>query len=234
MNQAEKALKALLEPVLREQGFKPQSSSLAFKRRTSFGFHELSLPSFAWAAGGPYVVNVGLGVRHNQVDLIVNRLGHIWGEANQKNTTTVYRGLGFFPFEAGRDGEKAISFERMSTDAASVASDISLMLAADGYGFYERYSDLRECSRSLNAPIETRTHPLLNRFPMRAYYGVAAAAMTQPERVQSLIRSYTDFVLRDGIPDDGVYEIGKELTGVDAIVARLEFIAQVAIASTAS
>lgn len=232
MNQAEMALKASLEPTLREQGFRPQSSGLAFRRRTSFGFHELSLPSFAWAAGGPYVVNVGLGVRHNRIDLVVNRLGHIWGEANQKNTTTVYRGLGFFPFEAGRDGEKTILSERMTEDAASVALDISLMLAADGYGFYERYSDLRECSIGLNAPIETRTHPLSNRFPMRAYYGVAAAALAQPERVQSLIHSYTDFARREGILDDGVYEVGKELTGVDGIAARLEFVAQTAIAST--
>ncbi|RYG85814.1 MAG: hypothetical protein EON59_11405 [Alphaproteobacteria bacterium] len=231
MNQAEKALKALLEPTLREHGFKAQSASLTFKRRTVFGFHELSLPSFAWAAGGPYVVNVGLGVRHNRVDMVVNRLGHIWGESNQKNTTTVYRGLGFFPFEAGRDGEKTILTERMSIDAASVASDISLMLAADGYAFYERYSDLRECSLGLNDPIEARTHALSNRFPMRAYYGVAAAALAQPERVHSLIRSYTEFALRDGIPDDGVYEVGKELTGVDAIATRLEFVAQAALAS---
>jgi hypothetical protein len=234
MNQAEKTLNALLEPMLREQGFKPQSSGLNFKRRTSFGFHELSFPSFAWAVGGPYVVNVGLGVRHNRVDQVVNRLGHIWGEANQKNTTTVYRGLGFFPFEVGRDGEKTISSERMSIDVASAASDVSLMLAADGYDFYERYSDLRECSLGLNAPIEAQTHPLFNRFPMRAYYGVAAAALAQPERVPSLIRSYTDFALRDGKPDNGVYEIGKELTGVDAIVARLEFVAQVAMASAST
>ena len=233
MNQAETALKELLEPVLREHGFKPQSSGLSFKRRTSFGFHELSLPSFAWAAGGPYVVNVGLGVRHNRIDLVVNRLGHIWGEANQKNTTTVYRGLGFFPFNAGRDGEKTISSEHVSTDAASVASDVSLMLAADGLEFYDRYSELRECSLGLNSPIEVQTHPLLNRFPMRAYYGVAAAALAQPERVQSLIRSYTDFAVREGIPDEGVYEVGKELTGVDAIAARLEFVAQAAMVPAA-
>jgi hypothetical protein len=234
MNQAEKALKALLEPALREHGFRPQTSGLAFKRRTSFGFHLLSLHSFAWAAGGPYVVNVGLGVRHHRVDLIVNRLGHIWGEANQKNTTTVYRALKFFPFESGRDGEKNLSYDRLSTDAASVAADISLMLEADGYAFYERYSDLQECSLGLNAPIEAQTHPLFNGFPMRAYYGVAAAALAQPERVQSLIRSYTEFARHGGIPDNGVYDVGKELTGLDAIAARLEFVAQAAAASALS
>lgn len=233
MNQAEEELKALLAPALREQGFKPQSSHLGFKRRTSFGFHELSLPSFAWAAGGPYVVNVGLAVRHHRVERIVNQLGHIWGEANQKNTTTVYRGLRFFPFDAERDGEKTIYSERLSNDAASVASDILLMLRADGYNFYERYSGLQDCAIGLNDPIETQTHPLINRFPLRAYYGVAAAGLVQQERVPSLIRSYIDFAQRGGIPDDGVYEIGKELTGLDAIEARLEFVGQAAMSSVA-
>lgn len=224
-------MKALLDPALREQGFKPQSSSLGFKRRTSFGFHELSLPSFAGAAGGPYIVNVGLAVRHDRVEQIVNQLGHIWGEANQKNTTTVYRGLGFFPFDTVRDGEKTISSERLSADAASVASDILMMLAADGYNFYECYSKLHECSIGHNEPIEALTHPLLNAFPKRAYYGVVAAALTQPERVPSLIQSYTDFARRDGIPDNGVYEIGKAFVGVDAIAARLEFAAQAAFSA---
>lgn len=233
MNQAEKELKALLDPTLRELGFKPQSSHLGFKRRTSFGFHELSLPSFAWAAGGPYVVNVGLAVRHHRVERIVNQLGHIWGEANQKNTTTVYRGLSLFPFEVERDGEKVISPEHFSADAASVASNVVRMLMTDGIRFFERYSNLEECSTGLNEPVEVRNHPLINRFPLRAYYGVAAAALVQQERVPSLIRSYIDFARRSSIPDDGVYEVGKELTGVDAIVARLEFVAQAAISTVA-
>lgn len=233
MNQAEHALKALLEPMLREQGFKPQASHLGFKRRTSFGFHELSLPSFAMGKGGPYVVNVGLGVRHNQIDEIVNRLGHIWGEANQMNTTTVYRGLEYFPFDSQRDGRKVIASNRVDADARSVALDVSAMLLADGFEFFRRYSDLGECSVGLNAPIEARTHPLLNNFPLRAYYGVVAAALTQPERVPCLVQSYTEFVRRDAVPDNLVYEVGKQHSGIDAIAARLEFVAEAAMASAA-
>lgn len=233
MNQAEQALKALLEPMLREQGFKPLSSHLGFKRRTSFGFHELSIPSFAMGKGGPYVVNVGLGVRHNQVDDIVNRLGHIWGEANQRNTTTVYRGLGYFPFDADRDGQKVISSDQLDANANSVASNISAMLSADGFDFFRIYSDVCECSVGLNAPGEASTHPLLNNFPLRAYYGVAAAALSQPERVPSLLQSYADLARQNGLIDNGVYEVGKELTGIDAIVARLEFVAEAALTSAA-
>jgi hypothetical protein len=179
--------------------------------------------------GGPYVVNAGLGVRHNQIDEIVNRLGHIWGEANQKNTTTVYRGLEYFPFDPERDGRKVISSDRLDMDVHSVAADISAMLLADGFEFLRVHSDLHECSVGLNDPVEARTHPLLNNFPLRAYYGVAAAALTQPERVPSLVQSYIDFARRDGVVDIGVYEIGNALSGVDAISARLEFVAEAAM-----
>lgn len=231
MNQAEQILKALLEPMLREQGFRPVASHLGFKRRTGFGFHYVSLPSFAMGKGGPYVVNVGLGVRHNQIDEIVNRLGHIWGEANQKNTTSVYRGLELFPFDAARDGRKEISADHVDADAHSVAADILAMLFADGFEFLRVYSDVHECSIGLNEPIEARTHPLLNNFPLRAYYGVAAAALTQPERVPSLVQSYLDFARRDRVVDPLMYEVGKGLSGIEAIAARLEFIAEAATLS---
>lgn len=227
MNQAEQTLKTLLEPMLREQGFKPLSQ-LGFKRRTSFGFHYLSLPSFAMGKGGPYVVNVGLGVRHNQIDEIVNRLGHIWGEANQRNTTTVYRGLEHFPFDAARDGRKVIYLDRLAAEAQSVASCIQAMLLDDGFEFFRRYSEVYECSVGLNEPIEAQTHPLHNSFQVRAYYGVAAATLTQPERVSSLIREYADFARRSGVSNTPVFEVGKELSGADAVVARLEFVAEAA------
>lgn len=233
MNQVEIILKSFLEPILREQGFKAQSR-LGFKRRTDFGFQYLSIPSFAMGKSGPYVVNVGLGVRHNKVDNIVNQLGHIWGEANQKNTTTVYRGLEHFPFDASRDGRKVISFDRLETEAQSVAACISAMLVDDGFEFLRTYSDLQECSVGLNDPIETRTHPLCNSFEVRAYYGVAAAALTQPERVSSLIRDYTDYARKNGVSNTPVFEVRKELSGADAVASRLEFVAEAARKSDAS
>ncbi len=231
MNKAEQVLKALLEPMLRERGFKPVSSHLGFRRRTSLGFDYLSFPGFATGSGGTYVVNLGLGVRHNRIDEIVNQLGHIWGTANQRNTTTVYRGLEFFPFDAQRDGRKVITLERVELEAHSVASDISAMLLSDGFKFFQSYSDIRECSIGLNTPIKTRAHQLCNSFPLRAYYGVAAAGLSQPERVPELIRSYIDFARQDGAADILMYEVGRELSGIEAIASRLEFVARTALAS---
>jgi hypothetical protein len=119
-------------------------------------------------------------------------------------------------------------------DAKSVAADLSAMLRADGFEFLRVHSDLHECSIGLNAPIETRTHPLLNNFPLRAYYGVVAAALTRPERVPALVQGYVDFARRDGVVDIGVYEIGKGLAGIDAIASRLEFLAEAAKVSARS
>lgn len=178
------------------------------------------------------MVNVGLGVRHNRVDEIVNQLGHVWGSANQKNTTTVYRGLELFPFNARRDGRKMLASEQVEREARSMASDVLAMFAADGLDFFRHYSDLQECSVGLNAPIETRTHQLCNNFPLRAYYGIVAAALTQPERLPSLIQSYVEYALHSGAGETIMYEVGKELSGVDAIARRLEFLADTARATS--
>ncbi|RYG17844.1 MAG: hypothetical protein EON96_05975 [Caulobacteraceae bacterium] len=125
-----------------------------------------------------------------------------------------------------------IASERLEQDARSAATDVLEMLLSDGLEFFNRYSDLQECSVGLNAPIKARTHQLCNNFPLRAYYGVVAAALTQPERVPSLIQSYVDFALQSGAAEMMMYEVGKELSGVDAIALRLKFLSEIARATS--
>jgi hypothetical protein len=232
MNEAQKALKPMIEPLLREQGFTGSPHS-GFKRKTEFGFHCLSLPGFAWRAGGPYEVRVGLGIRHNRVDDIVNRLGHIWGEDNRSNTTTIYRGLEHFPFDSVRDRVATIHSERLETESRDFSEKLARMLAQDGLDFFERYSSLLECSEGLNRPVASRTHELHNNFELRAYYGVAVAAFAQPERVPILIRDYTDYARDNAVTGTIVFEVGKELSGADALQARLKFVAEAAFSNGA-
>lgn len=219
--------------MLEGRGFKLKKGlDLAFSKRERFGFVYLSLPSFPMPENGGYqVVNCGLGVRHNKVDDIVNQLGHIWGDANRKNTTTVYRGLQFFPFVADRDEKQIIRFPHVDEDAAVAAANIQGMLEGDGFGFFERYSSLEECAQGLNEPIETRTHPLCNGFPLRAYYGVAAAALTQPDRVPTLVERYVEFIRSSGVVDPLMYDVAKDKTGVDAMMERLETVARLGLAA---
>lgn len=233
LNRAVKALLDRLQPMLEGRGFKLKKGlDLAFSKRERFGFVYLSLPSFPMPENGGYqVVNCGLGVRHNKVDDIVNQLGHIWGDANRKNTTTVYRGLQFFPFVADRDEKQIIRFPHVDEDAAVAAANIQGMLEGDGFGFFERYSSLEECAQGLNEPIETRTHPLCNGFPLRAYYGVAAAALTQPDRVPTLVERYVEFIRSSGVVDPLMYDVAKDKTGVDAMMERLETVARLGLAA---
>jgi hypothetical protein len=221
-----------VRPTLASRGFKLKKSIDAayFTKREKFGFLELSLPSFGRAENGGYqVISPGLGVRHDRVDDIVNQLGHIWGDANRKNTKTVYRGLEFFPFVAARDAKQIIRFPHVEEDADLAAADIIAMLEVDGFAFFERYSLLEECARGLNEPIETRTHPLCNGFPLRAYYGVAAAALTKPSRVPSLVEEYVEYIRGSGAVDPLMYDVAKNKTGIDAMVERLETVARLGV-----
>ncbi|WP_443751353.1 hypothetical protein [Asticcacaulis solisilvae] len=233
LNRAVKALVDEMQPILEGRGFKIRKGiDVSFSKRERFGFLYLSLPSFPMPENGGYqVVNCGLGVRHNRVDEIVNQLGHIWGDANCKNTTTVYRGLQFFPFVAARDEKQIIRFPHVEVDATVAAENIRAMLEADGFEFFERYSSLGECAQGLNEPIETRVHPLCNGFPLRAYYGVAAAALTEPDRVPHLIEQYIEFIRDSGIVDPLMYEVAKDKSGLAAVAERLEFVARLGIAS---
>jgi hypothetical protein len=227
MTRPERHLVEALKGPMKALGFKYAASRSGFFRQEPFGFCVLMWASYPTGAhGGAQIISPGLGVRHDAVDNVVNQLGHIWGDDNRRYTTTVYRDMGFFPFDPERDGEKAIRYSSPDQDIADIVANFLEMLSADGDAFYQRYSSLLECSQGLNEPIEGIKHPLLNNFPMRAYYGVAAAALAEPDRVPSLIAAYLEFVRRDQLGDASVvYDVGKELSGVEAVRARLEFVA---------
>jgi hypothetical protein len=226
LNRASQLLADALASFLEQRGFKFRKALDAFVKRERFGFSKLSLPSFSMGGNsdGWYEINIGLAVRHDAVDRVVNTLGHIWGEANQKGTSTVYRGLQFFPF-AGHPGSFQIASNAVDRDVKKAKAEIEAMLSAGGFKFFEEYSSVLRCSIGLNDPIETRTHPLCNSFPLRAYYGVAAAGLSQPERVPELIRKYAEFAEAEGMVDSAVYDVGRELTGLEAINVRFHAVA---------
>lgn len=194
MNSAEKALVEQLVPALTGAGFKWLKAREMFVRKEPHGFS-----SFAWASyptnddGGRLELVPLLGVRHDIVENTVNELGLVYGEANQKFTATVDRGLGFFPFDEGKDYKQYIRLTSADTDIQNAASSISSMLSHEGKSYFEKYSSLLECSQGLNDPIESKTHPLCNNFQRRVYCGVAAAFFAENDRVPELIRQYLEF-----------------------------------------
>lgn len=174
-------------------------------------------------------MSVGLGVRHDQIEDVVNQLGHIYGEDNRRQTTTIYRGLGFFPFKPNGVSELTIRLTHLEEDADKAAESLHSMLQEDGLPFFDRYASVLECSEGINDPLDAPTHPLINRHAGRAYTGVRAAAVAQPERVEALIAGYSDLARRGRLRDAGVvYDIGKGLDEPDAIIKRLKTVAELA------
>lgn len=233
MNAADKLIVEHLAKPMEERGFKYQKSHVGFVQKRDFGFVRLACHSSLIGHLGGFQLQVGLAVRHDRVDNIVDRLGHIWGEANQKKTTTVYRGLGFFPFDADLS-EDVVRSDRLDADAASASSRIKSMMDRHGDAFFERYSSLLECSRGLNDPIETRTYSLLNAYPQRAYYGIAAAGLAEPTRVPELVEAYTAFSRESGWADPLTYDVGHGAPAADAIQLRFKTIAEMAVAELQS
>lgn len=222
MSSAAKLFLARLRPTFKDWGFALLPGGAGFIRRREFGFEKVSWGSFT--RGDQSFISLGLGIRHDQVDDLVNALGHIWGEANQKATTTVYRGLEIFPFDSTLS-LIIIDKQRLEADVEVAASQVEAMMRVSGLAFLERYNSVLECSRDLNEPIDLRAHPLCNGFPLRAYYGLGAAAVAEPERVPALLEEYSTFVSSARIVDPLAYDVGKGLAGQEAILFRMREIA---------
>ena len=232
MNQAAKSLMDRLSIHLENYGFRAKKGfdGINFKKREKFGFFELTITFFNVQLEEEYTVFRPLVcVRHDRLDNIVNQLGHIWGTANRKRTTTVCRSLELFPFVAERDRPQTIRNAHRDADTALATENILMMLQQDGFAFFDRYSCIDECASGLNQPICTLTHPLLNNLPLRAYYGVAAAALTRPHSVAGLMKEYLEYIRVSGVIDPLQYEFGKSNGGIDGIEQRLKKIVELAV-----
>lgn len=185
----------MLELPLEARGFKWVARKQAFIRKEGFGFSSLLWSCVASRhEDGELEINPFLQVRHDVVDDVVNTLELIYGEENRKYTSTVSRGLGDFPFVDGEEQRPFIRYAFPEEDAEATASNLLSMLDQWGDAFFARYSSLLECSRGLNDPIESTSHPLLNNIEKRAYYGVTTASFVEPQRVSGLVEAYGVFV----------------------------------------
>lgn len=200
MTNAERALVELLNPALSSLGLKWIRARQQYVRQEPHGFS-----CFLWTShstrseGGRLELTPVLGVRHDLVENVVNQLGLVYGEANQRYTTTVTRGLGYFPIREGKDYCQYIRLASVEKDLGKTVEGLSSVLATEGQEFFERYSTLVTCSVDLNNPIASKTHPLCNSFPRRAYYGIAAAWFAERQRVSMLIDQYRGFA-KDVLP----------------------------------
>jgi len=201
MTSPEKILVKQLSPTMLALGFKWVRGREKYIRKETYGFSSLSWASYPTPTdGGRLELIPILGVRHDAVENLVNQLGLIYDDEGKRYTTTVSRGLGYFPFQAGKDYTQYIRMASIETDVMRVATNLADIVAGEGKAFYERYSSLLECSQGLNIPIASRPHPLCNNFPKRAYYGIVVAWFAEIDRVPQLVNQYLNYS-KDVLPN---------------------------------
>ena len=194
MTKYELELVRLLKPLLLERGFKWVARRHCFLRKESHGFSRLIWSAYPTSKnGGRLEISPLLGVRHDSIDDIVNKLDLIYGEENRRYTTTVSRPLGFFPIQPGKNYEQYIHDNAVEADIQTACRNLVDLIDNEGATFFSRYASLLECCIGLNEPIASNSHPLCNNLPLRAYYGITTAWFVQPERVPSLVTEYRDF-----------------------------------------
>ena len=200
MNNAEKLLVEKLKPLLSPLGFKWVRARDIYIRQEEYGFS-----SFCWAShstqeeGGRLEITPVLGVRHHVMEDVVNQLGLVYGDENKRYTATVEQGLGYFPLQAGKTYTQYVRLASFEFDVMQSATALAGILGEEGSEFFERYSSLLACSQGLNNQIESKSHPLCNNFPRRAYYGIATAWFAEKERVPDLTDRYLRFA-KEALP----------------------------------
>lgn len=218
MTKAEKLLVEKLKPKLAQLGFKWLSKMEQFIRQEEFGFS-----CFVWGSyptpidGGRLEIIPLFGVRHNVVEDMVNQLGLIHGEEYKRYTTTVERGLQFFPIVEGKNYMQYIRDNAVEKDTSKAAANIVAMLEQEGRQFFEKYSSLLACSQGLNDVIKTTSHPLCNNFPNRAYYGIAVASLVEKHRVPELVKQYLEYTkeILPSLYDDTEKKINKLISVIE-------------------
>lgn len=201
MNLAEKLLVKKLSPLLLPLGFKWLRARETYVRQETHGFSSLCWSSYtSHEEGGRLEIIPLLGVRHDAIEEVVNPLGLIYGDDNKRYTTTVSRGLQYFPFQEEKIYTQYIYLDSGEKDIEQVAEALTSLVTNEGEGFFKKYASLLACSQGLNEPIGSKAHPLCNHFPNRAYYGIATAWFAENERVPDLVNRYLKFT-QDVLPN---------------------------------
>ena len=195
-------LAPLMDDFMAEHGFKYLKSRNLYKRKTDYGFDEfmwLTEPicTNPWGHLGDF----GLGLRHDDVDLLVQDVFPTYPPEARKKNPIMYRATGnHFPFDPVRDAELKLGFDTLATDCAAAAERMKRMLIEDGFAWYTHYSDVKNLSRDLNRDIPKRQPhdqatraTIANRMKLPVL-GVAAACLAEPERVPQLMSDYLEYM----------------------------------------
>ena len=194
MKKIERELVRRLQPVFLELGFKLMAKRGCFVRPTSYGFDEFLWTSVPTVVDGSRLkLGIVVGLRHDVVDDLVNRLDLIYGDDNRRYTTTLTSPFCLFPPSNKRTYEKSIREDAQEPELVRVADEILEIMSVDAQTFYAKYKSLEACEAGLNTPVEVISHPLFNNFEKRMYYGVACAWIVDRPDFNELVTRYRTY-----------------------------------------
>jgi len=173
-------------------GFRYMAKRNSFFRKEEYGYSE-----FLWAShrdicrdveGMRYLLIIGM--RHNNVENAVNRLGLIYGAEDQKFSPTISRSLDLFPISNTSTYSFFLKSSAPDSDVDEVAASIAASIQVDAMPFYARYSSLIPCAIDLNSSPASKTHPLNNNLEQRMYRAVACAHFAKLPNFVSLLNEW--------------------------------------------
>jgi hypothetical protein len=174
-------------------GFRYIAKINMFVRNTEYGFDAFlwtSHPALSGDVMGQQYSLLAM-LRHNAVDNVVNQLGLIYGEENQKFSSTVCSALELFPPSNARQYSYFLADSASDADLAGVAQSIAVAVKEDACPFFERYSSLTECAIGLNSSPRANTHFLFNNLERRMYYSIATAHLAGLSEFDLLLEQWT-------------------------------------------
>ncbi len=243
MKQPDKTIAQIFAPTL-ANFTKKYDYGLGYVQSVPYGIHEVLFISDQFDPGvrGPYgfyEVNVALTLGYFAINEILNaldarerlrpvdRTGPTYTFGDGSLGSTVIRSVvSLEPFDAERDRTYEIKFDALEADTHVVHDRFKTMMAEDGVAWFERYADPVNISLDINDaavgnPSDQNRRFLFKADASKAETGLAAACISEPERVPQIYEDWLEWQRRD---DAHYLPLGRKRPFVSDMQRRFDVI----------
>jgi hypothetical protein len=190
MDRIERAICKKIEPLLKQHGFSLSKEWGYFVRSQPYGHDAFLVVNKGTAGAGPRHFEIGphCEIRHDRIETPWNTLGMVYGEDNQRQTSTLVLG---FP-----RGMKAPPLKlmpaTMNEDIALIAAETEAVFTQMALPFYQHFADLRAIEELANKQPLADLMPYTVGLPMehRAMRSLLLAKAVNPQRYVSVRETF--------------------------------------------
>jgi hypothetical protein len=190
MDRIERSICKKLEPLLVAGGFALKKEMGGFARPQPYGHDRVMVVNQGTAAPGPqhFAVSVHFSIRHDRIEIPWNTLGLVWGEENQRMTTTLVYG---FPRDRKLPSLKVMP-ATMEKDIELVAVEAEALFKEEGLPFFEQFATLEALEAFANHQPLAELYPYSLGGPMehRAMRSMLLAKTVNPGRYAAVRETF--------------------------------------------